>query len=179
MKCTVVDMETAATGCGIAGPRTSWQRCASDVECADGLWCDLALFACKPFCNTINDCGGAECVRALKDDGMGGLEQVGEVRHCTSGCSPIDAMPCDTTGNVTCVYLGVEGFDCAQTLNKQEGSPCGVSTECVAGMLCELGSATCRAWCEAGPTLACADLYCNELNPKIFYQGTEMGVCAP
>ncbi len=180
-KCTVVEIASGKIGCGTAGPKMIWQKCTSDGDCADGLWCDQLLQTCKPFCTSAGQCMfdvQGECVAALKPDKQA---IPGNVRHCISNCHPMNGLPCDVNGNVTCVYIGSDGFDCARSEGKLAGSACTGSMNCAPGLVCA-GTGNdkkCRKWCTP-PTVLNFDCIPNEclpLNPKIVYQTYDMGAC--
>lgn len=183
-KCTIVDTATGQIGCGMAGPKQPWQKCNGDADCVDGSWCDLELLACKPFCSNAGDCvfnnGNftGECVPAKRGNGS---PIGGSAKHCLSGCDPRSGAPCDTTGSVTCIYVGSGNFDCAVSQNTVEGFACNSDPACAPGLVCvgPPNDAYCRRWCSPPELFSsdCSLASCNSLNPQIFYEGAEYGVC--
>ena len=184
MKCTVLDPSSGAIGCGQAGPLGRWQRCDGDADCADGLWCDLVLGACKPFCTNLSNCQldgfNGTCVPLQRTNGSA---MPGGTKACRSNCNPKTGLPCDTS-DLTCVYVVTDTrFDCAKTKKYTEDTDCVSSMDCGVGMLCAETSTpneyTCRNWCTSSlDDCTFSNPVCFSINPQISWEGTPMGVCS-
>ncbi len=177
MKCGVLDPETGDTGCILAGQRGPFARCDADVDCADGLWCDVERSnVCKPICENADVCpSGSRCVAAT-----GTTAESVALKVCTANCEPITAAPCDVSTNVTCVN-GIDGFDCAASAGGGYGLECMTSEDCMAGMLCifqGMGVSLCQAWCTpTGNNAECMSGFCSALGPPALHDGVEYGGC--
>jgi hypothetical protein len=75
-RCTCTDglVCNRAKGIGCEAPRSNGagQQCQADINCQDGLWCNLVMDACQPFlregdpCPSGEGCGpGLRCIRDL------------------------------------------------------------------------------------------------------------------
>jgi hypothetical protein len=180
-KCTIVDIEAGAIGCGIAGAKPPWDKCNTDPDCADGTWCDLWLGACKPFCVSAESCVfdsmQGECVVAKRSDGVTSIPGP-DAKHCTSDCEPRSAAPC--LSGVTCIYTGADGgFDCAKSDGVAIWQDCTADPQCAAGLVCDTGRGLCAPWCTPpGTNPACPDFNtCLETTPEVYWQNQEYGFC--
>jgi hypothetical protein len=181
-KCTIVDVQTGAIGCTVAGTKEIWERCNTDSDCIEGTWCDQVWSVCKPWCQNITDCifeGGTfegECVTALREDST---EIPGNPTHCVPNCEPVSGAPCATTDSVTCIYAGTGVFDCARSQNYNSGHTCTGSENCAAGLLCiGSGVGSCQMWCTPPAFFGCGlGSDCVPLDPTVMYKGAEYGVC--
>jgi hypothetical protein len=180
-KCTVVDLETGQVGCALAGSRTLWDKCTTDADCADGSWCDLVLFACKPFCANVDSCvfGGmpGECIPLRKGDST---EVPGGAKHCTSGCEPIEPSICLAASGVSCV-ITEHGFDCAKHGGIPAFQACMSDPACMPGLVCgdDGVNKLCRPWCTPpGDNPNCPDFNnCLPTTPQVYWQAAEYGFC--
>ena len=183
-KCTVIDLDSGAIGCGPAGSKATWDKCNSDPDCTDGTWCDLRWEVCKPFCVGVDDCVfnsvQAECVGAVK---MDGTPIPGAARHCTSGCEPISAAPCLVDEGVTCIHTGADGFDCAKSGMFIKHADCTADPQCAPTLACSeepIFGRICRPWCTPpGTEGGCQDSpnECLATNPAVEWNGMPYGVC--
>ena len=181
MKCSVVDLQTGAAGCTVAGNTNWWHPCSLDSDCISGAFCDLQRKVCKPFCTTSNDC-------KFNNDQFQGvcrelLDQQGSVvpgahKLCIPNCDPKTAAPCPTSQFSSCINIGSGRFDCAETQNRIEGSSCTDNAECGAGLTCE--SSSCRRWCTpvGMASVDCENVgNCQALNPPASYNSVPHGAC--
>jgi hypothetical protein len=183
MKCTVLNAQTGEIGCGVAGPKRRWQQCNSDADCDVGLWCDLDYNVCKPWCVNANDCMFApfdgQCIVA--QDGNDN-DIPGSPKHCIPDCDPKTASPCATNESVTCIHIGSNRFDCAESLNFIMDAQCTVSSDCGPGLLCVtigMDPAACKLWCSPPEFFSpdCGLGECLGLQPMISWEGATMGTC--
>ncbi len=181
MKCSVVDLQTGAAGCIVAGNTNWWHPCSLDSDCISGAFCDLARKVCKPFCTTSNDCqfSGGQFEGACREllDQQGNPVPGGH-QLCVPNCDPKTAAPCATSQFATCINIGSGRFDCAETENKTEGSSCTDNAECGGGLTCETGN--CRRWCTpvGMPSVDCQNVAnCQALNPPASYDDVPHGAC--
>lgn len=180
-KCTVLDASTGEVGCALAGSKADWDTCGSDADCGDGSWCDLVRNVCKPFCRNVDDCADTdgECLPAPQS---GGMEDIpGGVKTCISMCNPLSASPCQTS-NVTCMLIGNNQFDCAQSGNVTLANSCTEQADCAAGHACitSIVGTQCERYCSpigSSPS-ECSVINCESIDtPEITWMGMAIGTC--
>jgi hypothetical protein len=173
-KCSVIDVNTGATGCVGAGERPAWSSCQSDSQCQTGTWCDLLLGVCKPLCPNTGCDNNGECLPAEHGNGT-----IPDLFVCTANCEPDQATPCvQDYGPVTCGRVG-GGWDCQQSGNGGTGSSCGDDGDCAPGLLCTAQGA-CWEWCLIGQGGTCTTgtgTYCSAVVPPANHDNGEYGVC--
>ncbi len=142
------------------GPAQNGDQCASDPDCAAGLWCDVDV--CTEFCDVGGACSdpGASC-NPWYQPGRAppGLEDVGSCGVVSgSQCDPLLQDCPDGEG----CYPGGGAFECDVAGPAQAGDVCGQG--CAPGLLCDAD--TCISLCDTDdpggcfdPNLTCVALY--------------------
>ena len=194
-KCALTNVDTGEFACVNDGTKKVWQSCSRDADCVDGTLCDPKYGACKPRCESASDCEfqatrdqtpftvKGSCIEAQRPNGSVISKKV---LHCTSGCEPIGASPCDANANVTCIDRTGEGFDCAKSKNVGEGIACTSEVDCAPGRVCIVItetplSAKCARWCDVpgqdSPSCPSIASKCVFFEPPLTFQEKPYGTC--
>ncbi|HYQ18488.1 MAG TPA: hypothetical protein VEQ58_22085 [Polyangiaceae bacterium] len=146
-------------GCEPAGSAERGEPCATQADCARGLYC--ALDACRTLC-----CGGdwtacdagESCIRAL-DVRAGGEVLPAGASLCfpVNTCDPLAPDSCADEPDRECKIVDPTGaVACSPRSTAQLGDPCSPSAACSAGLSC-VGD-RCTKLCAAE---ACAEPACS------------------
>jgi hypothetical protein len=160
-----VNCSTSRAECTLGGTGAPGTACLHNSDCSPGSQCfDYSLTGC-PVQLCLRFCDSAAQCAPASDGGVGpGSVCAGPVQckgaatgyhTCTFSCDPRNAaVAAGGTGcpaGLACLVVGsMDQVDCAcpeATRTKHEGETCSGSADCAPGLICLLGSQTCRAIC--------------------------------
>ncbi|HVW25054.1 MAG TPA: hypothetical protein VHC69_06760 [Polyangiaceae bacterium] len=180
--CTYVG---TTTKCIAPGGTPMWSACAYNSDCPAGAGCVGGV--CRPNCNTAADCGapGAtyRACNPVTDDSTG--KPFAGWEACTRQCNPMDptntaADPafgaCGDGANCIVSATGVSGTtNCVAAGSGSPGAACTSTSDCSAGLLCELNNGTrvCTQWCRMGHEKDdCPSIMCDSASGSMTIYGT-------
>lgn len=163
------------TVCVADGALAAYRACTGMNDCVKGTSCVDG--ACKPFCSSVADCGGQQCLQVSYE----GFPITGWT-VCAAGCDLV--TPSTKCGpGVTCWPTNtVSGgmADCVGGAGTGTG-PGGCSANpwsCAPGFTCVAGTTDCRKWCKLGGTDCAAGETCTILPTGIvLVNGSTYGAC--
>jgi hypothetical protein len=175
--CQRTGATTDERSCIAAGTAAADEACALDAECAAGLACVAVLGTegrCQRYCAGDGDCApGLQCAELVEGVGIG---------ICGSACTLDGGCPVGEACKIELVFdfdsANVVAFPvCVPPAGNAAGNGCSLSTECAAGLICDLTPGTCGAMCRFDGSLPCATGTCTSVEAPILLGGLEHGVC--
>ncbi|MFO0564822.1 MAG: hypothetical protein U0263_04120 [Polyangiaceae bacterium] len=161
------------TSCFPAGPKSAYQACTTQTDCAKGTSC--VSFACKPFCKQDSDCAlpTARCVQVYMGNPVPGW------KSCAAGC-PLQDPGSVCGAGAACLVVLPDITDCVGGAGTGVGpGSCvpGNDLGCAPGHACR-PDGSCAKWCRVGKSDCPGGQNCATSPVSVAVGGVAYGTCS-